>query len=106
MTTLIIILAATAHVMLALAIARMTFSRVRARILKSDGFYHEWSEGARIQGAGIILTVICLAGLWPLLLATALVMAAPPKTPDEIAAEMKRQAKRVAELERELGLKP
>jgi hypothetical protein len=108
MTALLVLLAVAVNAAIALVTARMVFARVRDRIIETadSGNFYMMSPEARIQGAGIILTITCLGGLWPLLLATALVMAKPPRTPAEMRARQRRDQQRIAELERELGMKP
>jgi hypothetical protein len=102
----IVVGAVFAHVAVALMAARMAYGRARIWILtkREASYSFQWSNQAWCVIAGYSLTVGCLVGLWPLMLAAMFVMAKPPKTPAELQDQMKAQQRHIADLERELGI--
>jgi hypothetical protein len=105
MTALIVMLACAAHLAAALVTARAAYGRFRLwQAARPPDSYAIWTVDGRCLQAAIWLTVGCLAGLCPLVIAFAAVAAKPPQTPAELRAVIAARDKRVAELERELGI--
>lgn len=106
MTSLLIAASIVGYVVVALACARVGYGRARIWQLSRPrpSYAIRLSDGAACAWMGAGLTLACLTGLWPLLLAVLFVMAKPPKTPRELREQAEMQQRRIAELERELGV--
>jgi hypothetical protein len=106
MTALIVTLACVIDVTAALATARAAYGRFRLwQAARPPDHYAIWTVDGRCLLAAIWLTVGCLAGLWPLVLGFAAVAVKPPQTPAELRAVIAARDERVADLERELGIR-
>ena len=80
--------------------ARVFYGRNRGEWVKDGHTTRTVAPGQVAAGA------MALALVWPLMWCAALVMFRPPPTAAERAAENARLTKRIAQLEREAGIRP
>lgn len=87
-----------AYTVLAALTGRNCYGRLRAMAIKDVGL--RWTRDEDylwIVGTGTILSTT----LWPVALLVLAVFANPPKTPEELKAQLRKQDQYIKELERE-----
>ncbi len=92
---------AAAYVLIGLLVARKVYGAIRAREIHSSG-----SESFEGDLAVLIAIIGVLAGaMWPGAIVVGAIIYKPRKAPEELKAERDTMARRIHELEIELGIR-